>query len=251
MVRLCENSHQCGSDNSEVDNREVIWYPYSPEQVATAKEAHNNNDFGGATTGFFQQPFDFLGGLIWWPITGELSQYEIYALGENVTVPDYSSYNISQTSLHPSVMAIFRDTLFDTDNPALAWQALTTSIFRSAYYDWLPLFDREESTTTRSLVLCQVPLYTKGFTVVMVNLVLHLLLVAAITAWFARETRYSLLNNAWQVVAQLTGPETKMIVDSSTMSDDKTILHLIQDKGQSRRRLRVTETFDSERVYLA
>lgn len=49
---------------------------------------------------------------------------------------DYDqSFSIISLPLSPILNAIFRDTLIDTGNPALAWQALTTSVMRMAYYD--------------------------------------------------------------------------------------------------------------------
>jgi hypothetical protein len=233
------------SNVSEEFDRMAISIPTSAEAVAA------DGNYTKTKSLFDMESFDFLDSSIWWPVSGKNgSQYEIYALCEDCTLPDYSSFNVSQTSLHPSLNAIFRDALVDTGNPAVAWQALTTSVLRTAYYDWLPMFEKDEFITTTSLVPCQLPLYTKGFIVVMVNLGLHLFLVIAIFMWFARKTKYSLLNNAWQVVAQLVGPETEKIFDVSTMSDDKTIRHLVKNQGQLRRRFRVAETFNGERVCL-
>lgn len=80
---------------------------------------------------------------------------ELMAPRENGTnyVMDFP-LNITFLTLDPILNAIFRDTLIDTNNPALAWQALMTSVMRMAYDDWLPTFDSFSDAKITSTIPC-------------------------------------------------------------------------------------------------
>ncbi len=57
----------------------------------------------------------------------------------------------------------------------------------------------------------------------MVFVIVHLGTVAVIWAWFARETRFSMLGNIWHAVAQLQTNEVNEILSWSSLADDSTV----------------------------
>lgn len=149
--------------------------------------------------------------------------------------------NITSLALSPILNAIFRDTLIDTGNPALAWQALTTSVMRMAYYDWLPTFDSFSDAKITSTVPCQVPIHSTGFSIVAANLALHLVLFTISVVWFRLATKTSLLNNAWQVVAQLKSRETEELLDHAIVLTDSEVKRKIKQDHEPRRRFMIRE----------
>lgn len=153
--------------------------------------------------------------------------------------PGFDSFNITSLVLGTILNSIFRDTLIDTDNPALAWQALTTSVMRMAYYDWLPTFGTFSDAKITSKVPCQVPIHSTGFSIVAANLALHLILFTVSAIWFRLATKTSLLNNAWQVVAQLKSRETGELLDHATMLTDSEVKRRIKQDHEPRRRFRI------------
>lgn len=163
-------------------------------------------------------------------------KYEVY---------DYpgSDQSFNFTPLVPGTIlnSIFRDTLIDTGNPALAWQALTTSVMRMAYYDWLPTFDTFLDAKITSKVPCQVPIHFTGFSIVTADLALHLILFTVSVIWFSLATKTSLLNNAWQVVAQLKSRETEGLLDHATVLTDSEVKRKIKQDHEPRRRFRIRE----------
>lgn len=142
--------------------------------------------------------------------------------------------------------------LEETDNPALAWQALTTSVMRSVYYDRLPTFSAEETVTITRVVSCLIPVGRTGFTIVMINILVHHALVVATFVWFICSTRYSRINCAWQAVAQIKAPETEELLDKATMVDDKTVKKWVEeDENLRERRFKIKLEPENRRVCLS
>ncbi|KAF2143156.1 uncharacterized protein K452DRAFT_201534, partial [Aplosporella prunicola CBS 121167] len=135
--------------------------------------------------------------------------------------------------------AIFQDTILETDNPALAWQALMTTVYRMAYYDWLPTFDSMSDVNTVSRVPCQMPVRYNGFIIVATTLAIHLSLFIVVTVWFYKGTQISLLHNSWQVVAQLVSVETESVLENATMMDDKGVKDWTKQNPGFNRRFRI------------
>lgn len=86
------------------------------------------------------------------------------------------------------------------------------------------------------MVPCQLPKHNTGFTIVAVNLGVHLSLFIVITIWFYKATKTSLLNNAWQAVAQLNSRETEEILHRATMATDTEVKKWIKEGQEPRRR---------------
>ncbi|KAF2140825.1 uncharacterized protein K452DRAFT_272481 [Aplosporella prunicola CBS 121167] len=192
-----------------------------------------------------------------WPLNMSFNPPQSQSYNNSETQEQFwTNYSTNETAdflsstLNPVLNSLFLDIMEETENPALALQALLTSVIRTAYYDLLPTFNAEEIIETTSFEPCQVPQHTKGFTIVAVNIVLHLALFITTAIWFASTTRYSLLNNVWQAVAQLKAPETEELLKESSMVDDKTVRAHV-NQLELRRRFFVQKRDDEERVCLS
>ncbi|KAF9630456.1 hypothetical protein BFW01_g1018 [Lasiodiplodia theobromae] len=193
---------------------------------------------------------DFLNSLVWNPIVGPGAQKA------SSTEPPWMVYfcdtcNQTTTSLDPGWTALVNDVLHDTDDPALAWQALTTSLMSAAYHDWLHIFTRSEPVSTSLIMSRQVPSFSTGFLIVVANLLLYLFLFAAALVCFIRETRYSRLNNAWQAISQLVAPETEMILERGTNANDEDVQRWIRASGRETVRFGVQKVPEMDRVCVA
>jgi hypothetical protein len=138
-------------------------------------------------------------------------------------------------SLPPVLNAIFTDIMDETGNPALAWQALMTSVLRNAYYDWLPAFTVRGDITTTHMVLRQRPVRRIGFYIVMSVLAAHIILVIVVCVWFYSATRYTVLGDVWQVVKQLRAKEIDDLCDDVPVVNERVIERAIRGSDQLRK----------------
>lgn len=144
--------------------------------------------------------------------------------------------DVSVVTLPPVLNSIIADIIEETDDPALAWQALTTSALRSAYYDWLPTFTTNSTATTTSLIPCQLPRHNRGFFIVIADLVLHALLVIGVFVWFCKATRYMMINDAWHVVAHLKDRDINEALAGVTVANDRAVTSMIRSSKELRKR---------------
>lgn len=192
---------------------------------------------------------DFLNAGVWQPLrTADNGSYTILVKCD-ICIDD--NRGPGQAELHPILGQMAERILIDTDNPALAWQAITTFVMRTAYYDWLPMFDATDNVITTKMVSCRMPIRHVGFTIAMLNLLVHYVLVAVAFIWFICSTEYSRINCAWQAVAQIKAAETEILLEKATVVDDKTVGKWIdEDEGLRTRRFRVKARPGTDRVCL-
>ncbi|KAI0021387.1 hypothetical protein F4780DRAFT_287449 [Xylariomycetidae sp. FL0641] len=136
--------------------------------------------------------------------------------------------------LHPLLASIITDVFQATDHdPAATWQALTTIVLGSAYYRyyWLPAFSRTDTTWFTRVVQRPQPLQHTGFAMVLATVVLQLVTFITVLVLFARRTRYTFLNNAWQAVSQIVSAESISLLVQSTMTLDDDIQDCIDSSG--------------------
>ncbi|KAM5350185.1 hypothetical protein ACJ41O_006690 [Fusarium nematophilum] len=147
-------------------------------------------------------------------------------LKANITVamcmhcqPDIRDESLSFQA-HRAQIAIFQDILSTTGNPALALQAHYTTLFQVAYYDFLPEFDVAMDSSVVFFVPALMPQRWAGFAAVVAVVGVHFVCVVVSLFLFVSATEYSLLGNAWQVVAQAaTGDaEVQAALSGATIS---------------------------------
>ena len=140
------------------------------------------------------------------------------------TTQVFCKYCASELRVNLVQGAIFKDILLDTNSPALALQAYLTTLINMAYYSWLPLFDATAEAVTVQTVSRSLPTSTLGYWAVMAILITHILLCVAITILFARQTKYSLLGNAWSAFCQVASVDNlHQLIQDATLCSDKEV----------------------------
>lgn len=150
-------------------------------------------------------------------------------------------------SLHVTHDAIFTQTLKKTSNPALALQALNTVLTQVMYYDALPRFEISGPAQYRTVSSVNVPARWTGFTVIMVLLATHFIVVIAAIAVFLLTTEHSQLGSTWQAVAQMTSAETSDILDHVADMSDKEARRYLERKGKDQSEVVLAASIDSGR----
>lgn len=136
---------------------------------------------------------------------------------------------------------LFSDTIATTNSPALALQAVWTTMLRMAYYSFLPTFDAESNITVTSFRAAQIPLRTRGFFAVLAITSAHFVLCLVALMGFVSFTRVSSLKNAWQVIADVSqNPEMAGILHNVGGRSDGEVAELVEkDENLINRRFRV------------
>lgn len=117
--------------------------------------------------------------------------------------------NTNITYLHTTRAAVVNDILQTTRNAALAVQALITMMSAQIYYDQLEFFSMALPANMSFDVPVLRPVGHTFFTITMVVLGMHIVVVLATVAAFLVATEHTLLGNAWHVVAQFRGREVE------------------------------------------
>lgn len=129
--------------------------------------------------------------------------------------------------LDPSVLrgdqtfaALYRQTLARTGSLAYALSALLTLVSSMAYYDQMPQYQQESNATQTFFQTVLLPQRHTGFAATMCVIAVHLLLVLGVALAFVKSSRYTLLGNLWQDIAQLQSPEVhEQLLTGSLKSD--------------------------------
>lgn len=136
------------------------------------------------------------------------------------------------TTLNPTLSSVFYNVLDATNgNIAVAWQALTTAVMSSVYYDWLPKFATNEAVIITQLVQRSQPVRPKGYVIAMAVALAQLLLLFVSMWLFSRCTRWSMIDSAWQAISQLVGPETLPLMTKSTLARDREVSGMPEARG--------------------
>ena len=135
-----------------------------------------------------------------------------------------SEYN-SVNRLHAG---LFQDIIQTTNNPALAMQAMFTTIMQMAYYNSLPMFSHVGPASVATSETLSIPVHWTGFGIVMSLLVIHAILVITAVCLFLSKTDHSLLGNAWQAVAQVSSSDTMDTVHHASNMTDLEVKRLLR-----------------------
>jgi hypothetical protein len=124
--------------------------------------------------------------------------------------------------VHPTYSELVQSILqSDRNRPAQAMQALSTMVFTSWYYDHLPYFDISTNATIARWVQVLAPTTCQGFVTVCVIILCHFILLAVILHLFLRQTRYSRLQDVWQVFSQTSHGELAQLLKEVDCSPDE------------------------------
>ncbi|KAF2141981.1 uncharacterized protein K452DRAFT_298007 [Aplosporella prunicola CBS 121167] len=155
---------------------------------------------------------------------------------------DRDFYVVEIQALEDTQSAIYVDTLMDTENPALALQALNTNMMRMLHAEYLPQFDYNDRQTAVFYETTILPIKTRGFIIVITLIWLRLIATFWITVAFLTKTRYSRLNNAWQVLSHLRTLKMDDFLDESLT--DKEIKERLQAQGTAHQLVRLEPNGD-------
>lgn len=168
-------------------------------------------------------------------ISGNVILSNSYQNSPSILMCSYcGNYGPGTIDPHRYHIALFQDILYGTRNPALAIQALHTTIVQMSYYDFLPDFDISAPATVVSVSTMLMPQQWIGFSVVLVILTLHTSLVILITVVYIKGTNISLLGDHWQALAQVGKGETEQVLKSMAHPSRKEARQFIKANGLNR-----------------
>jgi len=128
--------------------------------------------------------------------------------------------------------AVFVGTLQETGDPSRALQAHLTVLICMAYMEILPTLTYNDTVFISFFETPLVPTAHTGFWIVIAILCTHLVSILLITIYFSIGTQYSLLDNAWQVLAQAVTAETKDILQETTLATDTDVKEWLKKAGR-------------------
>ena len=122
---------------------------------------------------------------------------------------------------------VFQDIIEETGNVALAMQSLFTILTQRSYYDWLSRFDVAAYSEMQFLESHSVPVRWVGLGIVLGLLLVHIVLLVAITAMLLLMTDRSFLGSSWPAVAQIVAADKEgVLAYASDMTDGQVEKHL-------------------------
>ncbi|KAF2140551.1 uncharacterized protein K452DRAFT_359604 [Aplosporella prunicola CBS 121167] len=155
----------------------------------------------------------------------------------------YFSGNFDHQQLSTAVngvqAAIFQDILKETNDPSLALQAQLTNLVRMIYYDALTMFSHNTTAITTTFETHVYPKYRRGIIAIFVNIGAHIAFMTTVIALFATCTRYSLLDNAWAALAQISTRATEGLLRTATLKSDDQVQAQLKENGRSREAVRI------------
>lgn len=143
---------------------------------------------------------------------------------------------------------LFQQIVQSGGSAAFALQSLITVLSSITYYDQLGLFDKEAMVSQASFVTSNTPRHFRGFLAVVLMLAVHLILVVIIVLMFLRGTRYSMLGNDWQGLAQGVTPETEAYLAVASRKSDNEIEQKISGEGLKNLRVGIGEVEGTAQV---
>ena len=128
---------------------------------------------------------------------------------------------------------LFQDTLDETGSPSLAIQAVRTTRARMEYYRWMSTYTASTDVMLTRLETALVPTGLIGYSIVIAMIALQVALLCVAGILF-QKTRCSFLNNAWQVVAQISqSRETQDILSLATTRTEKAAFERAMPLGEN------------------
>ncbi|CZR49873.1 uncharacterized protein FPRO_16080 [Fusarium proliferatum ET1] len=140
------------------------------------------------------------------------------------------SENSEMVTVSPLTWQIFSDIISTTNSPALAIQALTTLVWRMAYYDHITSYSeagQPAKVTTFDLVQAPGPKW--GFVALMAIVAGNIMIFLVMAFIFLSHTESSFLENAWHTVAQISQSDNvRPVLESATLASDQDVGRMIR-----------------------
>lgn len=154
----------------------------------------------------------------------------------------YTNDSTSETSMftdmpsppygvHRHHVAVVQDILQDTQDPALALQAIFTILMQMSYYDFASEFQYSQQGSYTNTLDLMVPSQWTFFGLVLGLLGLHFALLLIALVEFHAKSDMSLLGNAWQAVSQVMSDDTSNLVHHGATQTDREIERTMKEGG--------------------
>ncbi|KAI8631249.1 hypothetical protein F5Y19DRAFT_483128 [Xylariaceae sp. FL1651] len=134
---------------------------------------------------------------------------------------------------HPVYTRILQDSLAETGQPSKALQAFWTLIYQAYYYDNLLFFNVFSNSTYTSWSMVLAPVQWRGFIVVIVLTITHLLLVYGTCAHFLYWTKFSKLHDPWLAYTQTCRGAFADALEDVTLRGIKNPAKMLRKQGRS------------------
>ncbi|KAH6619007.1 hypothetical protein C7974DRAFT_474730 [Boeremia exigua] len=148
----------------------------------------------------------------------------------------------------PALAAIFNNTL-EVSSVSWAMSNLLTILSMSNYYSQQAAFDRVDNVTVAVFENILYPQDSLGFVILLWVLVAHVVIMAALVVMFVRNTRSTLLGNAWSALAQiLESQEVREHIVGASEKSDSEMLEELKDARKEGLRARVVRRGEGSEV---
>jgi hypothetical protein len=158
------------------------------------------------------------------------------------------AFTFPNDNYDPTLTELFLKFFSDSGSPAQVLSSMITILSSMAYYDQVTRFDYNCNGTATFFTTVVYPQSSSGLTAFLVILTAHLLLVAAATIAFVLESKYTLIGNYWQAIAQLRSPEIDGILAVSSMLKDNEVARKLKRAGRDDVEVGVGISQDDNRV---
>ena len=142
-----------------------------------------------------------------------------------------SKVDSTATVAHGAHSALFLDILAETGDPSLAMQALSTVISQMQYYDHFFMTNLGANVSFATVEPMLIPTPLGGLVGVVVLVAVQLVLLFVVLGFFLGSTEASVLGNAWQAVAQLSGEDTLPLLWVADRMTDREVERLLETEG--------------------
>jgi hypothetical protein len=174
-------------------------------------------------------------------LTGIVAELLIYNVVANELYTNSTFFScfvcigVGQT-LHVDSAILFNNLITSTQRPVQAMQSFLTTMAATIIDDYQSslgvIQDAQLATTTTARTPGPCSQHRcAGFATVVALVVAHLVCVAAITALYLRQVRYSRIGNIWHVVSQLVSDELKQTLAQGSDKSDVTINKSLKREG--------------------
>lgn len=143
----------------------------------------------------------------------------------------------NSTIAHRALANLFQDVLVETGNPALALQALFTTISQMTYYSLLAEFDQDGPAQVMYFITRLMPRRWTGFAIVATLLAAHLCCGVLILISFLTRCQCSMLGQVWRCIAQVRSGDTDAVLKKAAVSTDGEISKWLKDHGKGETRV--------------
>ncbi|KAL1613943.1 hypothetical protein SLS54_010153 [Diplodia seriata] len=143
------------------------------------------------------------------------------------------------TSVHRTLITLFQDIFVATANPALALQALFTTVSQMNYYSLLSEFDRARNASVTPFVTVSVPQRWTGFAAVAGLVIAHFICGALVMLLFLKKCRCSMLGQLWRCIAQIRSGDTDVVLKKASVATDDDIRVWLKEHGKGETRVGV------------